>query len=368
MRGAPVTRSRRWLWVGAMTSCLLVAGLGIFVVAGSAEGPDCSMGAGQGRIGGSDGADMLDMSDRDLAGALDAARDARMWSIRVDVDWSRVEPTAGTRDWSKVDRVVRAVGARGMCPLGLVTYAPAWAADPRLTPSGHYFAPRDPEAFAAFAKEAATRYRDQIGVWEVWNEPNTEKFFRPRPDAGAYGAMLAATYRAIKSVRPSLGVVSGGLAPAEDNGRDIAPTTFLTALYAGGFNTAFDAFGIHPYSYPALPDAVGTHSWNTAQRLGLMRDTMVAGGDAAKPIWITECGAPTGTAPVAVSDAAQAETIGMVLRTARATNWLGPAFVYAIRDSGTDAANPEQNFGILRHDLSRKPAYAVVSEWGKSHQ
>jgi hypothetical protein len=91
-----------------------------------------------------------------------------------------------------------------------------------------------------------------------------------------------------------------------------------------------------------------------------MHDVMIDGGDARKPIWITECGAPTGTAPVAVSEETQAQTVRIMLRAARDVAWLGPAFVYSIRDSGTDRSDPEQNFGILRRDFSPKPAYSVV--------
>ena len=367
--------TRRLRWGALLAVCLLgvgagavVGGAGLETGAGASNDPNCAMAAGKGRIGGSDGADMITMPDDELSQVLTMAKSAGMWSVRVDVDWSRVEPTAGQRDWSDVDRVVRAVVDLGMCPLGLVTYAPAWAADPAARPVGTYYAPRDPAVFADFARAAAQRYRTDVTVWEVWNEPNTEKFFKPRPNAAQYGRLLAATYAAIKSVDAGIGVISGGLAPAEDNGRDIAPTTFLQALYDGGYNTSFDAFGIHPYSYPALPNAPGTGAWNTASRLTLMRDTMVAGGDADKSMWITESGAPTGAADVAVSDAAQAETIGIVFRMARDTPWIGPAFVFAIRDSGNDVNDPEQNFGILRHDLSRKVAYGVVSEWGNARQ
>ena len=343
--------------VGVVTVALLLAGAG--------RGTACTMADGTGRTGGSDGAGMLTMSDDDLARTLDAARDAGMWSIRVDVDWSRVEPVAGQRKWSEVDRVVGAVVERGMCPLGLVTYAPTWAADPASRPTGTYFHPADPQLFANFAAAAAGRYRDRIMVWEVWNEPNTEKFFKPRPDVAAYGRLLTATYTALKAVAGDIAVLSGGLAPAEDNGRDIAPTTFLSGLYAGKFNRSFDAFAVHPYSYPALPNAPGTEVWNTARRVGIMRAEMVAGGDEAKPIWFTECGAPTGSAAVAVSDAAQAQTLDVVLTYAKRTAWIGAAFVFSIRDAGRDAADPEQNFGILRYDFSPKPAYAVTTRIGK---
>ena len=371
----PSPRTARWRIARLM---LLVALLAAHLMIGAAattwlvrdhyrqpSAQRCDGVSAKGRVGVSDGADMLDMSGDDLDRTLNAARAANVWAVRVDVDWSRVEAVRGRQDWSGVDRVIHAVRAHGMCAHGLLTYAPAWAADQGQRPAGSYFAPR-PEMFAQFAKDTAARYRSRVSVWEIWNEPNTARFFRPKPDAGRYGALLAAAYAAIKTVGTDLTVVSGGLAPAVDNGSDIAPTTFLAGLYEVGANRYFDAFGIHPYTYPALPNDLSTSAWNTALRLRDMHDTMVDGGDPAKRIWITECGAPTGTSAVAVSDAVQADTIRILLQEARNVSWLGPAFVYSIRDSGTDASDPEQNFGILHHDLSPKASYAVVHRFASA--
>jgi hypothetical protein len=355
--------ARRTLLAALLTVHLLLGGAAAALltreVLAQPSDRQCAGASAKGLVGVSDGTDMLDMSDRDLDRTLQITREAGVWAVRVDVDWSRIEEQRGRRDWSDVDRVIHAVRAHGMCAHGLLTYAPAWAADPGQRAEGSYFAPR-PDMFAQFASDTATRYRHGVQVWEIWNEPNTIRFFKPEPDPARYGALLAAAYTAIKSVGADLTVVSGGLAPAEDNGRDIAPTSFLRGLYHTGANHFFDAFGIHPYTYPALPNDLSTSAWNTALRLRDMHDTMVDGGDPAKRIWVTECGAPTGTASVAVSDALQADTLRIALRAARDVSWLGPAFVYSIRDSGTDASDPEQNFGILRHDLSPKPSYAVV--------
>lgn len=336
--------------------------------AGALARPDCAASAGQGRVGGSDGSGLLTASDDDLNRVLTAARDAGMWSIRVDIDWSLVEPVAGQRDWSVLDRAVQAVVDHRMCPLGLVTYTPAWAAVAHTGPTDSRIRPRDPAVFADFAGAAAQRYRDDIAVWEVWNEPNNVDFFKPAPDVSSYGALLEASYRAIKAADPESSVLSGGLAPAEDNGRSIAPVTFLAALYAGGVNRFFDAFAIHPYSYPALPDEPGTGHWNTAQQLTTMREQMVSGGDGGKLIWITEFGAPTGTGDGAVSDSVQAQTVETILTMARDIPWLGPAFVFNLKDSGIDAADIEQNFGMLRNNFSEKPAYAVVSRIGNANR
>lgn len=328
--------------------------------------PPCDPAGADGRPGASDGSSMLTLSDEDLDRVLDAAGDAGMWSLRIDIDWSLVEPSPGERDWAIPDRIVKAVAARGMCPLGLLAYAPAWAAVEHPGPLDSRFEPRNPAEFADFAGAAALRYRNEITVWEVWNEPNNADFYKPTPDVESYGALLSASYRAIKAADPGATVLSGGLSPAEDDGRHIAPVTFLAGLYRGGYNRFFDAFAIHPYSYPELPDAPDTSHWNTAQKMTSMRAEMARGGDEDKSIWITEFGAPTGTGDDAVTDPVQARTIEIMLGWARDTPWIAAAFVYSIRDSGIDVAEIEQNFGLLRHDFSAKPSFEVARRFGHS--
>lgn len=358
-------RRRKWLRIPLILLAVTVLVVGTLTALNAgAEVSACSPTTAKERIGGSDGAGMLSMPGEDLDRVLTAARDAGMWSIRVDVDWSSIESVQGQRDWTATDRVIEAVVRHGLCPLGLVGYAPAWAANPSDNASDGYHRPAEPAQFAEFAKAAAQRYRDSVSVWEVWNEPNTERFFKPAPDVAAYGALLARTYAAVKAVGDDLWVISGGLAPAVDNGHDIAPVTFLSELYAQGFADSLDAVAMHPYSYPELPDAPDTAEWNAAQQMWEMRDVMIGGGDAEKLLWITEFGAPTGTSAVAVSESVQAQTVRIVLQAARDVAWLGPSFIYSIRDSGADLADAEQNFGILRRDFAPKQSYAVVREFG----
>ncbi|MFC7446468.1 beta-xylosidase [Rhodococcus daqingensis] len=326
----------------------------------SAAAPNCSPNSPQVRAGGADGAALLAMPNDVLARELTAAKNAGMFSIRVDIDWSVIEPTRGRRDWSNTDRVVNSIVAHGLCPLGLVGFTPIWARPQAGWVSDSHYIPRDAGLFADFARAAAVRYRDRISLWEIWNEPNIVHFFRPAPNVDQYGQLLRAGYEAIKSVQRNSFILAGGLAPAADNGTDIAPVTFIQRLYQIGANRYFDAFAMHPYTYPALPNDPTTASWSAAQKMWQMRDVMVAGGDAGKQMWITEFGAPTGTHPTAVTEAVQAESIAIALNAAREAPWIGPIYLYSIRDTGPNPADREQNFGLLRHDFSEKLAYGLV--------
>ena len=63
----------------------------------------------------------------------------------------------------------------------------------------------------------------------------------------------------------------------------------------------------HPYSFPTNP--LEAHDWNAYTQTQTIYDVMVAHGDAAKKVWGTEMGAPTGTASKAVSETTQAQFV-----------------------------------------------------------
>jgi hypothetical protein len=42
-------------------------------------------------------------------------------------------------------------------------------------------------------------------------------------------------------------------------------------------------------------------------------------------------------------------------------SWAGPAFLYSYYDAGTDLANVENNFGIIRNNWTLKPSYTAYA-------
>jgi polysaccharide biosynthesis protein PslG len=300
------------------------------------------------------------LDDEDLTRTLDDLVELGVRWVRFDFDWSLMEPDGPEAiDWAPWDRVVTAVGLRGIRILGIVDYTPGWACgchDPK-TPPTH------PADFARFAGAVAARY-GPMGVhhWEIWNEPNLSVFWHPAPDAAAYAALLEAAAPAIRAQDPAAFIVSGGLAPAPDDGTEIAPVTFLQALYAHGAGPSFDAVGHHPYTYPA--DITVQEPWSAWHQMAgtevSLRSVMAANGDEAKRIWMTEFGAPTGGDPkTQVSEAAQALLVGEAYAAAAALPWAGPLFWYSYRDRGTAPDDRENFFGLVANDYARKPAFDV---------
>jgi polysaccharide biosynthesis protein PslG len=284
-------------------------------------------------------------------------------SIRLDADWAMVQSGGPhTFDWRRLDQVVHSARAAGFSVDLIIDGCPPWAAvaGARGSPSPQ---PASPAQYARWAAEVAARYAPQgVDLFEIWNEPNNFVAWQPAPDPIAYTADLVAAYAAIKTVDPSAFIISGGLAPGPTYESNISPVGFLKEMYAHGAKGSFDALGFHPYSYPALPDAYETWSgWSQmVQTNPSLRSLMTSNGDAGKPIWITEFGAPS-RGPGGVGDTAQATAFRQAIAQADKTTWIGAFYIYSWQDLGTDSTNVEDWFGLLTADGSPKPAYNTVA-------
>lgn len=284
--------------------------------------------------------------------------------LRTDLNWGSVQREGpDSFDWSEMDRIIDLAGAFGIRVLPVVGSTPEWAWRDPERPSP----PRDPKAYGRFLKAAVDRYGPRgIHVWEIWNEPNLEGPFPPRPDPVAYAALLKEAALAIRSADPDATIVLGGLAAVtttDPDGRPpaIAAVEFLETVYAEGAGDSFDAVGFHPYTWSDLPDLdARRNSWGLMA--GPMRAVMAAHGDEAKAIWITEYGAATNEDHGGVSETRQAELLAAGVALARGTPWIGPLFWYSYRDLGTDAEDREQWFGLLAEDSRPKPAREVLEE------
>lgn len=324
------------------------------------------------RVGIAYGHRLIGLSDKDLGAALDEAVDVGARWVRADLPWGDVQPSSPDQyRWSRFDRVVAAAAKRHLTLLPILAYTPPWARQPGCT--SDKCRPADPAVFAAFAAAAAARYAPSgIHTWEIWNEPNTRDFWKPRPAPAAYTMLLRATSRALRHEDPSAQVILGGLAAAHSQGGSLSPADFLAAVSARGGNRLVDAVGYHPYTYPYL--ASDRTPWGTPwEDISGLESVLSAHGTPGMPVWITEYGAPTdGPGPASdgragtidatthVTEQRQAAIAADVVRTAAVTPHVDALFWYSDRDLGTDTTSRENFFGLRRADGSAKPAFSAL--------
>ena len=296
------------------------------------------------------------LSSAGQAQELDAIKAMGLTSVRVDASWYNTQfDGPDSYNWAPMDTTVSAIRSAGLTADLIIDQCPPWAAASGA--SGNFAQPASPATFGNFAAAVVQRYYGKgANLFEIWNEPNIAQFWSPTPDPAAYTADLKAAYTAIKAVAPSAMVITAGLAPAADSSDSYDDVTFVQDMYADGAQGYFDALGDHPYTYPFTPDTVTLGSaWSEMDQTSpSLRSLMIAHGDGAKKIWITEYGAPTSGTTNNVSADEQSTEIVDTIAQAKQLGWIGSLYIYTWEDSGL-------GFGLLNSDGSQKPAYSAVA-------
>jgi hypothetical protein len=174
--------------------------------------------------------------------------------------------------------------------------------------------------------------------------------------------MLSQSYRTIKAADKNAFVVAASTAPAASEYGDLRPIDFLRQIYANGAQSYFDAISMHPYTYPITPSQSSPDdAWG---QMITAHAVMAQNGDGDKKIWVTEFGAPTNGPNVPrdhVTENVQATTFTEAASQLKAFTWSGPLFWYGYQDAGTNTANSENFYGLVRADGSHKPAYGAFA-------
>ena len=268
--------------------------------------------------------------------------------LRDEVYWSEVETQKGVYDWARPRaEFLDAARDAGVRPLLLAGYG-----NPLYDGGDGPVSDEAVSAYAAYAAAMATEFGDQATGIELWNEWDLGLGGNTRTSPEDYVNLLATASPAVKAAAPDLPVI--GPAVANLN------TDWLEQTFRLGALQYVDGVVLHPYSYPVSADALD----ETLTRV----DALVRkyNGGVSKPLWITEHGWPTGTNARAVSEREQAANIARSAVISAAHD-AARYYVYDLVSDGTDPAETEQNFGLLRAaDDSRgaytpKPAFVAYS-------
>jgi hypothetical protein len=288
--------------------------------------------------------------------------------VREDFHWRDVESRRGKFDWRLPDEMVATAARYGLTVLPLLDTPPRWAGGSNV--------PKDPLAFARFTARAAARYGPGGTFWKrhsslpqrpsTWFELLDEPYYPfPAgnvPDPAAYARLVATAVPAGRAANPSTRyLIAGEVAYTLDGGR--TELDWMSGMYSAvaNFGRYFDALAVHPYSsgsplnYSSDPNA---HYYQT-RRVEDLHAAMIAHGDPAKHIWVTEIGWSTCSRnSECVSDATQAHDFRTLFRL-RSTRWrsyVDALFAYELRDHPSSDVTLGA-YGIMRRTGARKPSW-----------
>ncbi|MDB6026270.1 MAG: cellulase family glycosylhydrolase [Verrucomicrobiales bacterium] len=276
--------------------------------------------------------------------------------VRMNVVWYAVEPTQkGSYDTGLLafyDNIMARFAEAGIKVIFVTADTPYWAStDPAKTPGtwNTRYAPGNLNDLADYMVFLLNRYRSTgPHAFEIWNEQNENYYWPPTANATNYVNMLRTCHDAIKAADPQAIVLNGGLT---DNS---SMSNYMATLYAVGAKPYFDAWSQHIYQR--------TPQYETA--IQVVRDVMVANGDAAKKIWVTEAGWTTYTNitdPTAVSYARQAHYLTNFFTRLAAYPFVAVGLWYTSRSY--DESTKEGSFGLVLPDFTKKPSFYAFKEW-----
>ncbi len=306
-------------------------------------------------------------------------KDAGVKWVRINANWKDMQYEGRDQyaPWyiSQTDYAVSSARAAGIEVLMMVGGpVPYWASgDPAKysDASGlhwnNMWRPANYNDYATYFAWVANRYKSQgVHTYEVGNEPDHPTYWPSGVNAAEYTQMLAATYPRLKQADPAAVVLSAGLSKND--------YTYLQAMYNAGARQYFDVLGLHVYTSGTSP----TNCWNQPETgrkgyyafcgISEMRTTLNNNGDSAKKIWITEFGWTTCACQYGVSEQQQADYLTQAY-TQLETNYpyVEKAFWFSFKNNywaNNDPSDYEANFGLMKTDYTKKPAYAAYKAYG----
>jgi hypothetical protein len=197
--------------------------------------------------------------------------------------------------WEKYDHIVDLTEQYHLEVVPRLSNPPAWTR--AEGDSGGTHAPPDDLAdWGDYVYAVVSRYRGRIRYYQLWNEPNIYPEWGEQPvDPEEYARLLCQGYARAKAADPDAIIISGALAPTVSlnpgpgSALGLNEFIFLQRMYDAGAGACFDIMAVNDYMLWSGPTDHRMRPLNVNfSRPIYVRDIMVANGDAAKSVWISE--------------------------------------------------------------------------------
>ncbi len=279
---------------------------------------------------------------------LEAAAFVGCKVMRVGSEWSAIQPQRSEWHWEAMDHLVEKAASLGMEIQVLLAFTPRWAAPASAQASSDWLdwnrAMPDTAAWREFVSTYAARYRGRVHLWETWNEPDLEGFWRGSTED--YITLLTIARDELRKSDPANVVMSGGFGTLQDHpSRKKNPDLQLRTMAALG--PTLDVHAIHEHGpFDRFAQVVD-------ERYAALRRSLPK---PVPPILFNE----TADYSTPGTEKTQAATLVKKATFAQARGAIGYLW-YDLRNDGDDPADAEHNFGLLTQAMEPKPAYAAFN-------
>ena len=268
-------------------------------------------------------------------GEIKMIGDAGFRWVRMDFSWEATEKQRGVYDFSAYDRLTAALERHRLNALFILDYG-----NPLYTEAKAVLTEEARQAFARWAVAAAKRFAGRGIIWEIFNEPNNEMFWPPKPNVDEYIALALTVGRAFRAELPDEKLI--GPATAID-------FSFLESCFKAGLLEYWSAVSVHPYRKDDPETAAADYC-----RLRKMIQSY-SQGKREVPIISGEWG--YSAAWRAMDEQKQAQMLSRELLT-NVANGIPISVWYDWRNDGVEPNEAEHNFGLVHYAYRANSAQA----------
>lgn len=269
--------------------------------------------------------------------------------VRMDLNWSSIEPKRGRWDFSNPDMVIANAEKLNLKVYASLISTPKWE-----TVSGEPNAVPQMMDWLIFVKAISERYKNRISVYGIWNEPNLEEFWQGSTEQ-YIEILLKPSYAVIKAISPSSQVAAPELAHLYS--AKLGISDFLMQLNRRDALKSFDILSHHLYGDEDFNSKLfGFGILGVKYKSGLLQMISDA-GITDKDIWITELGSNVADH----NEKFQNDVILKQLETLENIPRVKKVFIYHFMDDNIH----KEKWGLLRSDESLRPVYQSLKERAK---
>jgi hypothetical protein len=280
--------------------------------------------------------ELLSSDDALREETLDEIQSMGVTDLRIVILWRSVAPSSGSSTppvgfdsagqdgylWAPYDRAINEARARGMHILVTISGPiPKWASANHRS----YTYKPNVTRFQKFVTAVGNRYRDQVSMWSIWNEPNHPGFLTPqytRTRSGhryayspkLYRQLFLAGDRGLRASGNGNDTLLMGETEPRGTTKAVPPLQFLRGLLAAREKLPADGYAHHAYTTRSGPTFVPSNrddvTIGVLSRLTRALDYYGRKGRIRRglPIYLTEFGIQSKPDPfIGVSQQQQAE-------------------------------------------------------------